>query len=146
VSVLPARQRLTARDFGCGEALEAAQIAARVGQLYLYDGAPSVRAHLSARFAGVENIIVLDDAGLAALPPASVDMIVFFSVIQYIPRGDVPELLRGWHRLLASGGQLLLADVIPPGIGMLADIVSLLKTAWMHGFMLPALAGLVMTL
>lgn len=143
VSVLPARDGLRVLDYGCGEALEAARVAARVGQLFLYDAAVSVRARLTERFAGIANITVLDEAGLAALD--ALDVVVVFSVVQYVPRDELPGLLRRWRQMLRLGGTLILADVIPPDVGMLPDIRSLLTTAAANGFLLAALAGLAAT-
>lgn len=146
LSVLPKRGGLAVLDFGCGEALDAARVAAKAGRLYLHDGAPSVRAHLAHRFAGVPNIAILDEPGVEALPDGSIDVLVVFSVIQYIDRAALPELLRGWRRKLAGTGMLVIADVIPPDARLLDDIHALLATAWHHGFFLAALGGLAMTL
>jgi SAM-dependent methyltransferase len=146
LSVLPQRGGLTALDFGCGEALDAGRVAAKVGRLYLHDGAPSVRAHLAGRFKGVPNITVLDEAGVAALPDGALDVLIVFSVIQYIDRAALPELLRSWRRKLAGTGMLVVADVIPPDARLLDDIHALLATAWRHGFLLAALGGLATTL
>jgi ubiquinone/menaquinone biosynthesis C-methylase UbiE len=143
LSVLPSTPDLKVLDYGCGEALEAPRIATQVGHLYLYDAAPSVQAHLRERFAGVATITVLDESGLAAL--AAVDVVVVFSVVQYVPRPDLPGLLRRWRRLLRPGGTLIVADVIPPEAGVLSDIRSLLTTAARNGFLLAALGGLAAT-
>src|SRR5215472_18941573 len=67
LSVLPDRAGVSVLDFGCGEALDASRVAARAGRLYLYDGAPSVRARLIRRFANIPKISVLDQAGVDAL-------------------------------------------------------------------------------
>jgi len=146
LAILPDRAGLQVLDFGCGEALDAARVAQRVARLYLHDGAPSVRAHLAERFAGTANIAVLDDAGLAALADGSLDVIIVFSVIQYVGRLALPGLLRQWRRKLAPDGVLVVADVIPPNARMLDDIHALLATAWHHGFFLAALGGLALTL
>ncbi len=145
LSVLPREPALRVLDYGCGDALEAERIASRVGRLFLYDAAPAVQARLRQRFAGISTITVLDDAGLAALPDGTLDVIVVFSVVQYVPRGDLPALIREWRRRLRPGGSLILADIIPPEAGMLADIRSLLATAAANGFLLASLAGLVTT-
>lgn len=144
LSVLPAGADLRVLDYGCGDALEAERVAARVGRLFLYDAAPSVRARLRERFAQVANITVLDDAGLQALDEA-LDVIVVFSVVQYVPRDTLPGLLQDCRRRLKSGGRLVLADVIPPEAGMVADIRALLTTAAANGFLLAALGGLAAT-
>ncbi len=146
LAILPKPGGPTVLDFGCGEALDAARLAARCNRLYLYDAAPSVRERVAQRFAGVPTIRVIDDAELAALPDGSIDVFVVFSVIQYIDRVQLPELLRGWRRKLAGNGMLVLADVIPPDARILDDIRSLLTTAWHNGFLLAALGGLATTL
>ncbi len=146
VSILPARPGLAVLDFGCGEALEAGRVAARVGRLYLHDGASSVRAHLAARVAEMANVTVLDEVGVEALTDRSLDVIVVFSVIQYIDRAALAALLRQWRQKLAPDGMLVIADVIPPEAGLVDDIRSLLATAWRHGFLLQALGGLAATL
>ncbi len=146
LAVLPERAGQTVLDFGCGEALEAPRVAARVGRLYLYDGAPSVRAHLEDRFRGIPKITVLDGFGLAGLADNSIDAIVAFSVVQYIDRAELPGWLAQWRSKLALGGMLVLADVIPPDAHVLDDIRALLSAARAHGFLLAALRGLATTL
>ena len=146
LSVLPQRRNLRVLDFGCGEALDAGRIAAGVGRLYLHDGAASVRARLAERFRGTPNITVLDESGLAALGPGSIDALIVFSVIQYVARAELPALLRRWRELLAPDGMLVIADVIPPEAGLVDDVRSLLAAAWTHGFMLAALGSLAATL
>jgi SAM-dependent methyltransferase len=143
--VLPRREAPAVLDYGCGEALDAARVAARVGRLYLYDAARPTRARLVERFAGAANIAVLDEAGLAALAAASLDLILVNSVIQYLSREELAALLaraRAWLRL---DGLLVLADVIPPDATALADARALLGTARRHGFLGAALVGLAAT-
>ena len=145
LGVLPKRDRAAVLDYGCGEALEAGRIAACTGRLFLYDAASTVRDRLTARFGHAANITVLDNAGLAALEPAVLDLIVVNSVVQYVPREELPALLARLGRWLKPGGVLVLADIVPPGLGMLGDVRSLLKTAVRHGFLGAALLGLATT-
>ena len=129
-------------DYGCGEALGADRVAARAGRLYLCDSAPETRARLAARHGSVPGIRLLDEAGLAALPPGSLDLVVVNSVIQYLSAAELKELLvysRGW---LKPDGRLLLADVIPPDNSARADALCLLRTARANGFLTAAVAGL----
>ena len=90
-------------DYGCGEALGAPYVSERCGKLYLFDTAPSVRAKLLAANVNRPNISVLDDAGVAAIPDRSLDMIVVVSVLQYVcedvsPIDDARALLEfGLH-------------------------------------------------
>ena len=46
---------------------------------------------------------------------------------------------------LKSDGRLLIADVLPPGLGPITDASALLGFGMAHGFFLAALAGLVRT-
>lgn len=146
LSILPARPGLRVLDWGCGQALEAARVAERCARLFLYDAAPSVREGLAERHAAVRNIEVVDEAGLAALGDGTVDVITVSSVIQYIDKAELPAVLRSFRRLLAADGVLVIADVIPPEVGMVDDVRSLLGTAARHGFLPAALAGLAATL
>jgi SAM-dependent methyltransferase len=132
-------------DFGCGEALSAAGLAERCGSLVLCDAAPSVRAALTARHAGNPKIEVLSPEDVAGLPDGGFHLIVVNSVLQYIPKADLPGLLAGWRRLLGKGGSLLLADVIPPHVGMAQDVAALLTFAAKEGFLGAALVGLART-
>ena len=54
-------------------------------------------------------------------------------------------MLALWRRLLAPGGALIVADVIPPDVGALSDVSALLRYAAKNGFLLAALGGLVRT-
>ena len=141
----PPRPEPAVLDYGCGEALEAARVAARVGRLYLYDAARPTRARLAERFAGIANVAMLDEAGLEALAPASLDLIVVNSVIQYLSREEISALLARSRAWLRADGLLVLADVIPPDATALADARALLGTAWRHGFLVAALLGLAAT-
>lgn len=145
LSVLPARGDAVVLDYGCGDALEAGRVATRVQRLYLFDAVAEVVTRLRERFAGQPGITVLDEAGLAALPPGSVDLVVVNSVVQYLRRDELDALLTTSRRVLKEEGTLIVADVIPPDAGAANDVASLLRTAWRHGFLVPALGGLVAT-
>ena len=132
-------------DHGCGEALAADRLAEVCGRLDLYDTAPTVQAKLAARFAGEPKIRVLDDAALAAIPDATLDLVVLNSVAQYLEPSQLDDLLDFWHRVLRPGGRLVLADIIPPGIGPLTDAAALLRFAQHGGFFAAALVGLART-
>lgn len=132
-------------DFGCGEALHADKVAAAAGHLVLSDAAPSVCANAAARFAAIGNIEVLAPAALPTLPDRSFDLIVANSVVQYLSRTELDGLLAQWRRLLAPDGTLIVADVIPPQVGPLSDLVALLRYARAHGFLLAAVIGVART-
>jgi ubiquinone/menaquinone biosynthesis C-methylase UbiE len=132
-------------DFGCGDALDAARVGARVGRLYLYDAAEEVRGRLGRRFGNEPTIHVLDEAALRGLPVSSLDLIVVNSVLQYMAPAEFESMLADWRRLLKPTGNLVLADVIPPDDTMLADTLALLRFARREGFLLAAIKGLVAT-
>lgn len=134
-----------ALDHGAGEALSAPAVARRLSRLNLHDSAPNVRARVAARFAGIENISVLDEVGLAALPQGALDAVVVNSMLQYVPKGECGALLNLWADKLKPGGRLILGDVIPPGVGAAEDVVALLKFAVEGRFVGAALVGLAKT-
>lgn len=129
-------------DFGCGDALGAADLARTCGRLLLCDAAPAVRARLAARFSHVANIQVCTPEEVEALPPGSLDLVVCNSVAQYLSRDELASRLTHWRRLLAEGGGVLVADVIPKGASAVADVGALLALAAREGFLLAALVGL----
>ena len=133
-------------DYGCGEALAADQVATRCRQLVLCDAAPTVRAALAARYAHVANISVLAPEAVAALPAGALDLIVVNSVVQYLTPEVCRSLLTMMRLRLAADGRLIVADVIPPDAGLVADVLALLATARRHGFLAAALVGLAATL
>jgi SAM-dependent methyltransferase len=133
-------------DFGCGEALHAADIGAVAWQLYLCEAAPKLRARLKKRFAREGNIKVLSPDDVERLPVAGLDLVIANSVVQYLSREELEHLLAIWRRRLRLGGQVVIADVLSPRQGPVADVVALLSFAAQHGFLLAALKGLVRTL
>jgi ubiquinone/menaquinone biosynthesis C-methylase UbiE len=49
------------------------------------------------------------------------------------------------RRLLKPGGRLILGDILRPEVGMIRDVIALLRFALTHGFFKDALIGLVST-
>lgn len=132
-------------DYGCGEALEAARVAARCRRLILCESAPSVRTALAHRYADNPSISVLAPEEVAALPDGEIDLVVANSVLQYLTKEECAALVSILRPKLAPGGRLIVADVVPPGGGIVADVSSLLRTAARQGFFLAALLGLAAT-
>jgi SAM-dependent methyltransferase len=130
-------------DYGCGEALHADLVAAAAAELVLCDGAPTVQAHLVRRFSGHPRIKILSPAEVGQMQPQSIDVVVANSLVQYITPAELDALLATWRRLLAPGGMIVLADVIPPGIGAMSDVVALLRYARKRGFFVAAIFGLL---
>jgi SAM-dependent methyltransferase len=127
-------------DFGCGDALHADIVAAVAAEVIQSDSAPSVRAAMAARFAKNPRIKVLAPEDVEKRPDGSLDLIIVNSVVQYLSAADLDRLLALWKRLLAPGGALIVADVIPPNVGALSDVMALLRLAAQNGFLVAALA------
>jgi SAM-dependent methyltransferase len=145
LSVLPDRADAIVLDYGCGDAFDAARVADRVQRLYLFDAVPEVVDRVRQRFAGQPRITVIGEAELAGLSPRSVDLIVVNSVVQYLQPAELAAMLANARRLLRAGGTLVVADIIDPDTGAVADVVSLLRCAAANGFLTAALSGLVAT-
>jgi SAM-dependent methyltransferase len=132
-------------DHGSGEAIHADLVAARSREVLLCDAAVSVRASVAARFAGNPKIKVIAPENVERLPDASLDLIFANSLVQYLTAAELGRLLALWRRLLAPGGMLIVADVIPPHVGAVSDGLALLRYAAAHGFLCAALVGLART-
>ncbi len=145
VALLPGPQARVL-DFGCGEATHAGLVAEAAAQLTLSDAAASVRAHLAERFAGNRKIGVLSPEEVERLPAGSLDLIVVNSVAQYLSSAELDRWLAIWRRLIAPGGALILADVIPPHASPLTDAWALMRYAYANGFLFAAMLGVAKTL
>jgi SAM-dependent methyltransferase len=132
-------------DHGSGEAIHADLVAARAGELLLCDSAASVRASIAARFAGNPKIKVIAPEDVERLPDAQLDLIFANSLVQYLTADELGRMLALWRRLLAPGGVLIVADVIPPHVGALSDGLALLRYAAANEFLGAALVGLTRT-
>jgi SAM-dependent methyltransferase len=114
--------------------------------LILCEAAPAVRAKLSKRFAGHPKIEVRAPEEVAALPPASLDVVVLHSVAQYLTPQALDGLLAMFRRLLRADGVLILGDVIPPHVSALTDAWALIRFGAANDFLGATLIGLVRTL
>jgi SAM-dependent methyltransferase len=133
-------------DHGSGEAIHAGLVAAKVRELYLCDAAPSVRAANVARFSSDPKVKVIAPEDVERLPDASLDLVFANSLVQYLTsEGELDRTLALWRRLLAPGGTLIVADVIPPHVGPVSDGLALLRYAARNGFLGAALIGLTRT-
>jgi SAM-dependent methyltransferase len=132
-------------DFGCGEALHANLVADVAASVMLCDGAATVRAHLARYFSGNPKITVLSPEEVERLPAAGLDLIVVNSVAQYLSPQELDRWLATWRRLLAPGGALILADIIPPDTSALGDAWALLRYAFANGFVFAAIVGTIRT-
>jgi SAM-dependent methyltransferase len=132
-------------DHGSGEAIHADLVAARARELLLCDAAASVRASIAARFAENPKIKVIAPEDVEHLPDGSLDLVFANSLVQYLTTAELDRMLGIWRRLLAPGGTLIVADVIPPHVGALSDGFALLRYAKANGFLGAAIIGLTRT-
>ncbi|MBI4275372.1 MAG: methyltransferase domain-containing protein [Rhizobiales bacterium] len=132
-------------DYGSGEALYAERVADAVANLTLCEAGQKLRASLEARVAGNAKISVLPPERIAALPDRSFDLIVMHSVAQYLTSVEFAALLRLFRRLLRTGGQLVLGDIVRPYVSALTDAWALLRLGARNGFFVSALLGLLHT-
>src|SRR5207302_7243915 len=132
-------------DYACGEALSAARVAEACGKLILAEPAPGVRGRLIARFAPNTKIRVRSLDDLRNMEEKSVDLVVMNSVAQYMTPAELDFAFAVIKRLLKPGGRLVLGDILRPKVGMIRDIIALLRFALTHGFLKDALIGLIST-
>jgi ubiquinone/menaquinone biosynthesis C-methylase UbiE len=132
-------------DYACGEALSAARVAEACGKLYLAEPAPGVRGRLIARFAPNTRIRVRSLDDLRKMAEKSVDLAVMNSVAQYMTPAEFDSALAVVRRLLKPGGRLVLGDILRPEVGIIRDVMALLRFALAHGFLKDALIGLIST-
>ncbi len=132
-------------DYACGEALSAARVAEACGKLYLAEPAPGVRGRLIARFAPNTKIRVRSLDDLRNMEEKSVDLVVMNSAAQYMTPGELDSAFAVIRRLLKPGGRLVLGDILHPEVGMIRDVIALLRFALTHGFLKDALIGLIST-
>ena len=132
-------------DYACGEALSAARVAEACGKLYLAEPAPGVRGRLIARFAPNTKIRVRSLDDLRKMAEKSVDLVVMNSVAQYLTPDEFDSALAVIRRLLQPGGRLILGDIMRPEVGMIRDVIALLRFALHYGFLKDALFGLLST-
>jgi len=144
VPLLPER-KIDLLDWGCGNALGAPALSALGIRVTLFDGARAVQQELAERFAGRDDIRVLDRAAYEQLPAASFDVVFINSVIQYLSESDFSKLLIELRRVLRPSGRILLGDVLDPDSGVLDDVRALLASGWKHGYFLAANLGLAAT-
>jgi SAM-dependent methyltransferase len=132
-------------DYGCGEALHADLVAAAASELMLCEGAPRVRAGITARFAGNAKIRAVAPEDVERVADRSFDLIVLHSVAQYLTPDELAKLFALFHRLLNADGVLVVSDVIPPDIAASTDALALLRFGAANGFFVAAIIGLVRT-
>jgi ubiquinone/menaquinone biosynthesis C-methylase UbiE len=132
-------------DYACGEALSAAKVADACAKLYLAEPAPGVRGRLIARFAPNTKVRVRSLDDLRKMDEKSVDLVIMNSVAQYMTPDELDSAFAVIRRLLKPAGRLVLGDILRPEVGMIRDVVALVKFAGKNGFLADALYGLAST-
>ena len=132
-------------DYACGEALSAARVAEACGKLILAEPAPGVRGRLIARFAPNTRIRVRSLDDLRKTAEKSVDLVVMNSAAQYMTPDELDSALAVIRRLLKPGGRLVLGDIMRPEVGIIRDVLALLRFAQKYGFLKDVLIGLLST-
>ncbi len=120
----------------------APDIVARGGRVFLYDAAGGRRPRLRQRYSHLDGIVVPDELSVL---DQTCDMVLLISVIQYLPREDLPALLAQLHHMLKPGGKLLVGDILGPANSVAGDVMSLLRFAWREAFLVEAVKGLLRT-
>ena len=132
-------------DYACGEALSAGRVADACGLLYLAEPAPGVCGRLITRFAPNTKIRVRSLEDVRKMPENSVDLVVMNSVAQYMTSDELDAAFATIRRILKPTGRFALGDIQRPEVGMVRDVVALLRFAARNGFLKDALIGLVST-
>ena len=105
------------------------QVADACGKLYLAEPAPGVRGRLIARFAPNTKIRVRSLDDLRKMAEKSVDLVIMNSVAQYMTPTELDTAFATIRRLLKPGGRLIVGDVLRPEVGMVRDVIALLRFA-----------------
>jgi len=99
-------------DFGCGTGLVTLALAPLVGEMTAADSSPGMLEQLSAKLAasGIVNVrpMLLPHDGIGVLV-GRFDLVVSSMTMHHIT--DVAAFIRSFHGLLASHGQLCIADL-----------------------------------
>ena len=135
----------TVLDYACGEALSASKVTEACAKLILAEPAPKVRSRVAARFAANPKIAVHSLDELRELPAGSVDLAIMNSVAQYMTLPQLEDAFCVVRRLLKPEGKLVVGDILPPDLGMMIDVMALLRLGAKHGFLWDALVSLVKT-
>src|SRR5258708_9519128 len=99
------------------------------GKLLIAERAPGVRGALIACFAPYIKIRVRSLDDLRQMTEKSVDLVVMNSVAQYMTPGELDAAFAVVRRLLKPGGRLVWGDIMHPEVGMIGDVIAVLRFA-----------------
>ncbi len=143
VNAAGAGQGRTLLDYGCGEAGGTPALLGHGYKVLLHEQSTHYRQAALNRYGGMSGVKVLDDDELRALDADSIDVLLVCSVLQYVPKQDVPGLIEQWRAVLRPGGMLILADITTGRSGPVRDALSLLWSGARHGYFFSGFASLV---
>ena len=118
-------------------------VAAKAREVLLCDAAATVAP--PSRGAQATRIRTIAPEEVERHGEASFDLVFANSLVQYLTGAELDQMLALWRRLLAPGGTLIVADVIPPDVSAVSDVIALLRYAVANVFLGAALIGLVRT-
>src|SRR5207249_7961053 len=98
---------------------------------------------VTARVAANAEVRVRSLDDLRIMAEKSIDLVVMNSVAQYMTPDEFDFALAVIRRLLKPSGRLILGDIMPPEVGMIRDVIALLRFALNYGFLKDALIGLL---
>jgi 2-polyprenyl-3-methyl-5-hydroxy-6-metoxy-1,4-benzoquinol methylase len=145
--LLPLTPEMRVLDFGCGFGYVAERLAERVGEVAVWDQSASIRRHARQHLAGCPTVRFFDpDDVSAGEAPPQFDLILVNSVVQYMTEEEFHHWLPRWRAMLAPGGVLVLADLIPSTHSVRSDVLEVLRFALRHGVLLNELGHSARTL
>ena len=128
------RQHHRVLDFGCGYGFVPALLAPLVAEIGWWEPSLNMRSAAARNTATFANARFCDLSAMysiatqeVAWPGRGFDLILINSVVQYMAPEEVWQWLHQWHAMLASGGRVVLSDLIPPRHSSLSDIACLLR-------------------
>ncbi|MBI5583376.1 MAG: class I SAM-dependent methyltransferase [Deltaproteobacteria bacterium] len=119
-------------DFGAGLGDISFLVKDRVARIFLYDKSEYFLGQLGRKFASFPHIRVarslLDVQG-------PVSLIIINSVIHYMTKSELEEMLRALRDLCDSKTRIIISDIVPPGYSKLLDALSQLRTGLRKKFL-----------
>ena len=127
-------------DFGAGRGDIPLLIKDRVQKIYLFEKSKVSADILRKRFDGFQNVYILDDILEINESPS---LIIINSVIQYMSKDEVENMLSNLRKISNLKTKLIISDILPSGYTKLVDAIYLLKTSMKNGFFLKFVADMI---